>query len=715
MSFTNNSNASQRYGFMSRLSGMILPRAKPFKEMGSSGTPVFGGFIQNRERSSKWQGSERYRLASEIVVNTSIVAASVHYFLNLLAHPQWNVSPANETDEAKRLADLTAKLLFNDLLSPWSAVIRRCGMYRFHGFGILEWTAIRRKDGTTGFLDIESRPQHTIERWEVDGNGAVTGVYQRNPQTSELLGLPRGKIVYLVEDTLTDSPEGLGIFRHLLDPYERLRSYLKLESRGFERDLRGTPIGRAPLSLLEKAVQEQRLSPDERDRLLADMDAFIRMQVKSEDTGMLLDSQPYESMAADGAKVASAMQWGMELLTGSAAGLMELNTAIDRIQREMARIIGTEHLMMGDTGGNRALAVDKSRNLYLIANSVLGYIRSVLNRDTIDPLWTLNGWDEDLKPTLEVEDVAFKDVSQVTAALRDMATAGAVLAPDDPAINDVRDLLGIERADLEKAAEAAEALKPPEINTGDNLPPAREDDLPKEDREPATTEDAEKMVAALLKAFNPNQPRDDHGKWTSGASILSAIGVDPTDHTVQGQLKSLGSTWAHFLKVDRPKKAIAESVGGFLFRHAIGIAHSEFVTKNIVKLLTPTIALACTACGVSGIPATAVSIIAGYAIKQVVKKAGLTPERSQKLLIAAGKTVAREARVFWANEMGKADDPPYLAFIRGIDRFVEGLESVDLDDLPPDLNDVDVGSDIQRNLERSLSDIPSSYPRRGFA
>jgi len=40
----------------------------------------------------------------------------------------------------------------------------------------------------------------------------VIGVWQRHPQTGQLIGLPRGKLVYLVEDTLTDSPERCGSF-----------------------------------------------------------------------------------------------------------------------------------------------------------------------------------------------------------------------------------------------------------------------------------------------------------------------------------------------------------------------------------------------------------------------------------------------------------------------------------------------------------------------
>jgi hypothetical protein len=112
----------------------------------------------------------------------------------------------------------------------------------------------------------------------------------------------------------------------------------------------------------------------------------------------------------------------------------------------MARLMGTEHMMMGDQGGNRALSEDKSRNIYLIANSVLHYVRTQAQHDVVEPLWMLNGFDEDKKPTFESEDVTFKNVDQIAGTLQKMAAAGATLSPDDEVVNDVRDLLGVSRS-----------------------------------------------------------------------------------------------------------------------------------------------------------------------------------------------------------------------------------------------------------------------------
>jgi hypothetical protein len=696
MSFV--SAGTNRLNLLQRLGGLILPKARPFREQGVAGTPIYGGRPQNIERSAKWYGTEKYRTSSELVTNVSIVAASVHYFLNLIAHPQWTVEAADENNaDAVKAAEFVQSVM-DSMDTTWASLIRRAGLYRFHGFGVHEWIAVRRDDGMTGIRAIEPRPQRTIERWDISDTGSVNGVWQRNPQTGQLVGIPRAKMLYLVEDTLTDSPEGLGIFRHLGEPYERLKQYLDLETRAFERDLRGVPIGRAPITRLNNAVEAGTITKAERAALIDGLQKFVELQAKASDTGMILDSQPYESQAQDGAKIAGVNQWGIELLQGGASGLAEIAQAIDRLQREMARIIGTEHLMMGDAGGNRALSADKSRNLYLIANSVLGYIASCLKRDFIGPLWDLNGLPEETKPKLKTEDVAFKDAQEVTAALRDMATAGAVLAPDDPAIDDVRDLLGISHAPPPTEAQMAGVLgtNQPQIDpeTGEPVDPkskttpkgARaENTVPNEDRQPDDMTKAEDRQEYWIFTddgrFVKANPYHDHlGRFTSSGHDIIDVHANTSPMEAQSQ-RAFKQKCLHFLHLDRSAKEIAKCSAAFCLKHALGIGHKQLIS-NVSKLaIGATLPLL----GVTGFPAVIASVVAGYAIGQMVKKAGITPEHAQQFLTTAVTSLIGLRRVgmgMLRDESGqlstKAQDPVLLA----LQQFLSGLQDADLEDLP---------------------------------
>lgn len=429
-----------------RQSGIAtMPSVAPFTEQGVVGTVVYSGYIHTREKSAKWTGQQKYMTIADMAVNTSIIAAGVRYTSGLVAHPKWTIRPAIEKDaEAEAAAELVESII-NDLTTPWSHVVRRAYMYKFYGFGLQEWTAKRRTDGKIGLLNVAPRPQFTIDRWEVDESGLVAGVWQLSPTTGAPIGIPRSKLLYLVDDALSDSPEGVGVFRHLAEPWERLKMFHDLEARAFERDLRGIPIGRIPYTLINEAVRAGQLTEAKAKDMVKSMEDFVQIAVKQSDTGLTIDSSPYVSQAADGDKVTGTMQWGLELLQGSGGGMNEIASSIKRTQFEMATIMCVQQLLYGmeGSGGNRALSKDMSQNLYLMANAALTDIAAGVDHDIIAPICLLNNIPEDKRPKCEVEDVAFKDAESVAATLAKMAQAGAVLSPDDPVINDVRELMGV--------------------------------------------------------------------------------------------------------------------------------------------------------------------------------------------------------------------------------------------------------------------------------
>lgn len=427
-------------------------RVSPFKEIGSSGYAVFGGRVLNREKDHRVAGQQRWVTYDELVVNTSIVAAGVRYFLNIVAHAKWSVEPAKAkeaeepTAEAKKIAEFVDSVI-NEMETPWRRVARRAAMYRFNGYGVQEWTAKRREsDGKIGLDDIEARPCHTMDHWEVDEGGTVLGLWQRSPQTGQLVWLPRQKVLYLVEDSMTDSPEGLGLYRHMVDPYLRLQRYQNLEGLGFDRDLRGIPIGRIPYAALADAVKKGTLEATRASQIVSALEEFVRMQTKKEDTSICLDSATYTVETDSGPSISGIYQYGLELLQGQQPGFGDLNAAVQRLNRELARVIGVEHLLLGESSGSRALSEDKSRNFYLTLNGTLDDLTDGAQKDIVNVVCDLNGIPEELRPKLKHSDISFRSVAEITGSLREMATAGAVLQPNDPAIDDIRDMLGLPKA-----------------------------------------------------------------------------------------------------------------------------------------------------------------------------------------------------------------------------------------------------------------------------
>jgi hypothetical protein len=424
-----------------------LPKPSPNQTAGAPGTAVYGGQVVNNEKDTRLQGSERYTSYSDMLANTAIVAAGVRFFINMVSKAGWHAEPADDSAEAEEKAELVTDMM-HDMLTPWHRVVRRAAMYCFWGFSVQEWTAkVREEDGVIGFLDIEPRAQKTIEKWDLDVHGRVLGVVQRNPQDGEEIYLPREKIVYTVDDTLNDSPEGLGLFRHLIKIATRLERYELLESWGFETDLRGMPVARGPFTAMEEMISNGTLTRAQVTALQQPMLDFIESHNRNPELGMVLDSATYST--ADERNAPSAVrQWDVEILQGEPQGQKEVAAAIERLNREMARVLGVEQMLLGgDSTGSFALAKDKSQSLGLIIDSCLQSVRETMEKDLLTPIWQLNNWDPKLKPTFVIERVQYREIEQVVNSLETLARAGAPLAPNDPAINEIRELIGLTEAD----------------------------------------------------------------------------------------------------------------------------------------------------------------------------------------------------------------------------------------------------------------------------
>lgn len=516
--------------------------AKPFKEQGVAGYVIVGGVPSDNETHWELIGSRRWKTAQDMLANISIIAAGLRYQLNLTARPKWKLEPADESDEAKKAAEFGQDIIESTDRS-WSRIVRNAAMYRYHGFGIQEWIASKRDDGKIGIQTIESRPQHTIKRWDTDANGGVVGVWQTDPITSRELYLPRQKIVYLVDDMFTDRPDGMGLFRHLVDPSNRLRQFLRLEGIGFQRDLTGIPVGRVPLAEINALVAKGEITQPQADAMIEGIRDFVSIESKSDTTGLIFDSATYHGKTEQGENISNVMKWGLELLTGEATNVDKLGEAVRRIEFEMALIIGVSSLLTGREGeGSRALSEDQSRNLYLTVNQTLRDMAEAFDRDVMGPVWAMNGLDEKFRPKLTTEDASFKDVEQIAATLQKMAAAGAVLAPDDPAINDVRNLMGISEAEemsVEDLGLIRGAGKTPPGEEGgqsgganDNGPGKKPQDAPKgsEQRRGSPAKKLHEMDDDELEKFNPHhvQSGEHGGEFTSASDSngeAPAVGV----------------------------------------------------------------------------------------------------------------------------------------------------------------------------------------------
>lgn len=475
------------FSFFTNLTGRGRVRsAPPTQTIGVPGTAIFGGYIVEVDTDPKLTGREKYRTYSRILANTNVVSASVYYFLNLIAKASWSFKAADHP-QGEELAEMCEAILMRDPETSWARIVRRAAMYRFYGFSIQEWTARRRDDGVITFADIAPRAQITIERWDANTDGSINGVVQRAPQDQLELYIPRTKLLYMVDDSLNDSPEGLGLFRHLASASARLLRYEQLEGFGYETDLRGVPIGRIPYAELREQVRSNQITAAEFQQAVAPVEGFVKNHIKQPELGLTVDSSTYTTTDEEG-RPSAERKYDVELLEGSQDGLEDIASAIERLNREMARILGTEAILLGEgDAGSHALSRDKTQQLSLTIDATLAELAEQFEKDLLRPIFRLNGWPEEAMPEMKPEAVQYRDVEQIARAIRDVASAGVMLDPADETVKELFGLLGLTPPnDLLRAQDAS-------LLGGDPAATAR--NAPEPDELPERTSEEEEAAA----------------------------------------------------------------------------------------------------------------------------------------------------------------------------------------------------------------------------
>lgn len=419
------------------LGGASKRTTSAYKEAGKSSTAIQGGTVVTKERNRRLIGENKFRTYEDMISNVTIIFASVRLYTTLVASSAWSAQPKDDSSESKQMAETVMDIL-NDMEQPFVDAVKAASLYKFNGFSWLEMTAKKRDDGTIGLKSIEQRPCRTVQKWDVDDNGNIIAVGQTLPLTNATAYIPRWKSIYLVENLLTDSPEGFGMLRAVAETASRLQEIQKSEKMGINRDMRGIPVGRVPYA----ALAESGMSKEEIEQASSPVEEFVRMVQVGETTGLVLDSANYVSgsstQTGESQSVTGNRQYDLELLSAGTTGLSDVDTIIRRLNMEIARSLGSEVLLLGDGGsGSLALSKDKSSNLLIAVNSLLKEIADQFNKDILPFLAKLNGWDLDTMPILTPSEVSQRSIEEIVSSLRDLASAGITLDRRDESVKEV--------------------------------------------------------------------------------------------------------------------------------------------------------------------------------------------------------------------------------------------------------------------------------------
>jgi hypothetical protein len=410
---------------------------------GSDGVAAPGGYLWRGETNADLIGHKLWLTLSNTLLNSIVVAAAARYFLNLISGTEWEAEPVKAAGaDGIRAAEIVRAGLFDamfvaDRAKTWSSVVRKAALYKFVGFSMHEWIVRKRPDGLIVFSDLQHRPQYTIHWWDkVEERSPLLGVIQQT-RLGHRYYLPRERLWYCADDTLTDDPAGAGMLRHTIAHTKRLDRYEQLEGIAMEGDLRGTPLMRAPIKKLQEMADNAKKGSGWVDSQLSAFTDFGANHIKTSDLSLLIDSEPYTDKEG---RISAVPKWAVDILKSDAGSLPQLQAAIERCNREIARVIGAEFMLMGGgSSGSHAMHADKTDQFGNLIQSTLGEMSGFARNDLARVLVSLNGLDADAcTPTLLPGAVSTEAVAQVTKSLVDMAQAGAPLMPGDPAVDQIR-------------------------------------------------------------------------------------------------------------------------------------------------------------------------------------------------------------------------------------------------------------------------------------
>lgn len=518
---------------------------------GSDGVSIVGGFIVAGERDHRLTGNQKWITYDNQVLNVAVIGAAVNVWTRLGGSAKWVAEPNPRGGDAARVAAelVTEGVLEAPMETPWPQVVRRQLMKVFRGFALHEMTIRRRSDDVIVLAGLQDRPQWTVWRWNrPDERMPWVGIEQQTMTGGGPYYIERPRLFYSVENTLTASPEGVGLLRLVAESCRVLELYGKWEGIGFQTDLRGVPSARAPLAKLREQAKAAGAKTD------PEINAYIKAQTqfledflfghnKTAEQGVMLDSATYLSKDATQSP-SSVYQWAFDLIRGSTSGMPEVGTAIGRIVRDIARVMCAEWLLLGgeDSGGAYSMHADKTAMFGLVVNSALNDIAADATRDIAARLVRLNGLDpETCTPRLVPEPVAagaVKDACQALALL-----AQAALDPRDKAINVLRS-----RLDLPPAPEIDDAAMMLQDGGGTEPDPSGgEAGAPG-----AGPADVPPDAAKRVTKYDPEQGRDPHGRWSGSGSADERIAM--------ALVNSVGRrTPEHDAEVERQERAAIDN------------------------------------------------------------------------------------------------------------------------------------------------------------
>lgn len=444
---------------------MSVP-SKPlaFREVGQAGRNTRNGQIRADEVLQELKGKRAIRKFREMRDNDSTIGAVMYATEQVLRDVPYEIKLPDDLPESKRQeAEEKSKWLrsvFNDMEHTLDDHISQALSALSFGFAVFEVVYKRRvgpnernpkkkskySDNYIGVRKLASRAQWNINEFDIDTDtGEILGVYQESNWGGRGTFIPYSKLLHYTTTNTNNDPSGRSILRNAYKSYTFLTNLQSIEAIAVERELHGIPVGRMPSEYLSSDATSDQVS------LRQSFEQALRDVKLNEQGYFLLPSDMYQDADGNFAGGVGARLMDIELIASNGTRNIDIDPIIKRYQHDIARSVMAEFLMLGGAGSFGSYALSKSKT-DLFLRSMESYINSifdVLNKQLVEKLWELNGFDVEIMPKLVAGDVAPHDIREIAAFLRNLNGADINVA-DHP--ETVENLMEIVELDFDREA-----------------------------------------------------------------------------------------------------------------------------------------------------------------------------------------------------------------------------------------------------------------------
>lgn len=383
-------------------------------EIGCLGINHFSGVISEEKLKDLRTLKDRVRIYSQMYYNDPIIAGNLNALESLILKSTWDIKAYSEKPRHKKEAEFAKKVVFG-ITNGFHSALNEALACIVYGFSDLE--ICYAKDPETGYYiwrDLSPRPAESIYQWLLDNNGKFLGLMQRNPKTSEIKTITADRLLHFAPKARKRNPEGVSLLRSCYQSWSYKSRIQEMEAIGVEKDVRGTPIAKAPSEYLDTKNPNNVEIQNQLKTLVSNLS-------RNEDAGIVFPSDE---------------GWIIELMKGGGESqVRDTNIIVERHNRDMAISLLSDFVMLGK-GASGSLADTKVKVFSSFVTYLMDSIQSVFN-DGLKRLWEINGMDTAEMPIITHTNLEELE-TMVTALLLQSAHKLGLITPSAQLENYIR-------------------------------------------------------------------------------------------------------------------------------------------------------------------------------------------------------------------------------------------------------------------------------------